>query len=287
METNAARSPVVSVVVPVRNGLPWLDDQLHALALQQCEVPWEVVVADNGSSDGTVELVRGWARRHPRIRLVDASSRTGPAAARNCGVAQTDSPLLTFCDADDVVQPGWLSACVEALERAPAARGTFDFTLLNNGHRSIPIVAATSQLAFLPAALGANFCVRREAFDAVGGFAEDLDVGEDVDLSWRLQLQGYRLAVAEDAVVAKRERSTPLAVFRSSWSYGRSGPELYRRFHTLGMRRDGRGVVREWAWLVVAIPTLMYPSGRMRWARTFGLRTGRLCGSVALRTFFP
>ena len=84
--------------------------------------------------------------------------------------------------------------------------GVFDFWSLN-GRPGAPLQpAATQQLGFLPAGLGANLAVRRSAFDEVGGFAEELHVGEDIDLCWRLQLRGFRFAVATDAVVAKRER---------------------------------------------------------------------------------
>jgi len=277
----------VSVVVPVRDGLPWIDEQLRALAGQQCDADWEVVVADNGSTDGTRATVEDWAVRHPHIRLVDASGRPGPAAARNTGVAAASGQMLAFCDADDVVQPGWLTACVEVLARADAAAGTFDFTSLNGGPISSPVVAATRQLAFLPAALGANLCVRRTAFEAVGGFTEDLAVGEDIDLSWRLQLRGFRFVVAADAVVAKREPIEPRLVFRAAWSYGQSGPVLYRRFRKSGMGRDLKGAVKEWAWLAVAWPGVVDIGWRRRWMRTFGVRGGRLAESVNQRVFFP
>lgn len=287
METRAATAPAVSVIVPVRNGLPWITEQLRSLADQECDVPWEVVVADNGSNDGTAEVVANWVRRHCRFQLVDASSRIGPGAARNVGAANSTGSLLAFCDADDIVQPGWLAACVEALDHHDAARGTFDFTLLTRGVRSVPTVAATSQLAFFPAALGANLAIRRDVFEAIGGFAEDLLVGEDIDLSWRLQLSGYGLGIAQNAVVAKREPLSATEVLRTNWSYGWSGPVLYRRFRSDGMKRDVQGALKEWTWLLLALPTLTYHSGRVRWARTLGVRTGRLAGSLTLRTFFP
>src|SRR5665213_4169463 len=99
---------MISVVLPVRDGLPWLDEQLGALAAQHCDEPWEVVVADNGSSDASVALARDWAERCAAMRVLDASARVGPAAARNAGVMAARGELLAFCDADDVVQAGWL-----------------------------------------------------------------------------------------------------------------------------------------------------------------------------------
>ena len=113
---------MISVIVPVRNGMPWLEEQLRALSEQQCEEPWEVVVADNGSTDESRLVVQEWANRAHMIRLVDASKVRGPEppAMRGSGAAQGE--LLAFCDADDVVQPGWLAAHVLALAEADASR---------------------------------------------------------------------------------------------------------------------------------------------------------------------
>ncbi len=278
---------MISAILPVRDGGPWLADQLTALASQDCAEPWEVVIADNGSSDGSEELARRWAEEHPGFHFVDASVRQGPSAARNAGAAAASGDLLAFCDADDVVQRGWLAGCVAALGDADVVAGHLDLWSLNGGPPAPPQPAATRQLGFLPAALGANLAVRRSAFDAVGGFSEELVTGEDIDLSWRLQLAGFRFAPAPGAVVAKRERSRVGLVFRQARTYGRCGPALFRRYQSEGARRDLAGALRAWIWLVVALPTLVRPRRRAAWARTAAVRLGRLEGSVAERVFFP
>lgn len=275
-----------SVIVPVRDGMPWLDEQLAALAAQRCPVPWEVVVVDNGSTDDSRACARRWASDLPQLQVVEAPAAPGAAGARNVGAAAARGSLLLFCDCDDVVQEGWAAACVAALGRADVVAGSFDFGSLNGGPGG-PVPVATRQLNFLPAGLGANLAVRRGAFEAVGGFSEDLAVGEDIDLSWRLQLRGYRFAVASDAVVAKRERDGAAATFRGALAYGRSGTVLFRRFRAAGMRRDLRGAVRSWLWLVVHIGAVLDRRGRRRWVRAAGMRLGRLLGSVRTGTFFP
>ena len=110
------------------------------------------------------------------------------------------------------------------------------------------------QLGFLPAGLGANLAVRREAFESVGGFAEELLIGEDIDLCWRLQLEGYRFVIEFGAVVAKRERPGFQEVFRQAAAYGRSGPALYRRHRRTGAKRNLGGAAKSWLWLVVLSP---------------------------------
>jgi GT2 family glycosyltransferase len=273
--------------VPVRDGLPWLDDQLAALATQKCDEPWEVIVADNGSRDASVELARDWASRYPAIRVIDASAKAGPAAARNVGVEVARGQFLAFCDADDVVQPGWLHACATALAQADVVAGVFDLHSLNDAEECEPAPAATSQLGFLPAGLAANLAVRREAFTAVGGFDEVRFVGEDIDLCWRLQLAGYRFVVTAAAVVAKRERTNLRGVFARALAYGRCGPDLYRRYRAQGASRDFVGSARSWVWLIVSLPRLGRADIRQQWVRAAGVRLGRLSGSLRERVLFP
>jgi glycosyltransferase involved in cell wall biosynthesis len=286
-EQFTSEPPLISVVVPVRNGMPWLEQQLQALSTQEVSAGWEVVVADNGSDDGTRSCVERWRERDPRIRLVDASSRRGAAAARNIAVQAARGSLLAFCDADDVVRPGWIAAMWAALADAELVAGVFDFGALDGVPSSFPVPAATRQLGFLAFGLSANLAVPRGVFEAIHGFDEDLSPEEDVDLCWRLQLAGHRFAVATDAVVEKRERPAGLSTFRGAWAYGRCGPRLYVRYRGVGMRRDLRGAAKAWVWLVVTLPALVQRSRRRQWVRTFSIRSGRLAGSLHLRVFFP
>jgi glycosyltransferase involved in cell wall biosynthesis len=280
-------SPLISVVVPVRNGMPWLDHQLSALSAQEVPVGWEVVVADNGSQDETRRCVEGWSVRDERIHLVDASARSGAAAARNIGVGSARGRILAFCDADDVVRPGWIAALLTALSDADLVAGVFDFGALDGSPSVAPVPAATRQLGFLPFGLGANLAVARKTFEAVAGFDETLLPGEDVDLCWRLQLAGNRFGVASDAVVEKRARAPGLPTFRGAWAYGRCGPRLYTRYRSHGMRRDIRGAAKAWVWLTATLPTLVVRSRRHQWVHTFAVRSGRLAGSAHLLVFFP
>jgi GT2 family glycosyltransferase len=286
-EQNKDKPPLISVVVPVRNGMPWLEHQLRALSAQDVPVEWEVVVADNGSDDGTRSCVERWSERDPRIHLVDASARRGAAAARNIGVRSAHGSLLAFCDADDVVRPDWVNSMRRALADADLVAGVFDFGALEGSPSALPVPAATRQLGFLSFALSANLAASREVFDAVHGFDEGLSPEEDVDLCWRLQLAGYRLAVATDAVVEKRERPTGMATFRAAWAYGRCGPRLYTRYRAEGMKRDLLGAAKSWVWLAATLPMLVQRSRRRQWVRTFAIRSGRLAASAQLRVFFP
>ena len=278
---------MISVVVPVLDGLPWLEEQLAALCAQECPQPWEIVVADNGSTDGTVEAARSWVEHCANLRVVDASARAGPAAARNIGAQAAAGELLAFCDADDVVRPDWLGSIARCLAEADVVGGEFDMASLNGGWPAVPAPPATWQMGFLPAGLSSNLGVRRSAFEEAGGFSEDLRVGEDVDLCWRLQLAGRRFALAPGAVVAKREDERLGRVFRRALAYGRSGPLLYRRYRAAGARRQLWAAARSMGWLLVAVVRLRDPRVRRSWARAAGMRLGRLVGSIEQGVFFP
>src|SRR4029453_12460657 len=82
-----SRPSSVSVVVPAYNAAATLGDQLDALAAQQFEDDWELVVVDNGSTDGTAELARHHRRRFPAFTLVHGGLARGPSAPRNAGAA--------------------------------------------------------------------------------------------------------------------------------------------------------------------------------------------------------
>jgi glycosyltransferase involved in cell wall biosynthesis len=281
---------VISVIVPVKNGLPWLDEQMKALFDQQCCYPWEVIVADNGSTDRSADVVEGLTCQHARLRLVDASSVTGPGATRNVGARFARGDVLAFCDADDVVHPGWVESWAHALADADLAGGLTDYWSLNDLPPPRPAVLrpppARCQFEYLDAAGSGNMAVRRDAFEQVCGFDEDLAVGEDIDLCWRMQLAGYRFTIGE-GVISRREKNGTYALLRRSIQYGRCGPVLYQRYRGAGLRAEPLSAVRAWLYLIATSPRLFDAHSRRIWVRNAGWRIGRLIESCRRLVFFP
>ena len=205
----------ISVVIPVYNGAATIGDQLEALSRQTSPRSWELVVADNGSTDNTLAIVDQWTPELPAVRVVDGSKHRGVSYARNCGVLASRAPLVLICDADDIVASDWLEALVKGLQTADLVGGAFDYITLND-HRDLEnrtfgdTGELSSRLRFLPFAVGANFGMRRAVFDAIGGWDSRYGLGgNDVDFSWRAQLAGFKLAYVPDALVARRLRSKP------------------------------------------------------------------------------
>lgn len=275
----------------MRDAAATLADQLGALAGQRYEGRWEVVVADNGSVDDSSAIARRWADRLPELRVVDASAGSGAAHARNAGARAAAGDALVFCDADDVVGPGWLAALAAGLRQAPLVGGRLDFDLLNSdvSYRYEPPPAIHVHLDFLPAAASANLAVTREVFEACGGFSERHPGAgaEDVDFCWRAQLLGHALGYAEDAVVSYRLRRTAGAYRRQLRHYGTCDALLYRDFRRQGVPRPAIiGALRAWAWVLVRLPWLLRSPDKELWARWLAYRSGRLAGSLRYRVPF-
>ena len=135
--------PVVSVVVPAFDAESTLGEQLGALAGQVGAPVFEVLVCDNGSRDGTAGVVWSFVGRSvgsvawSGVRLVDASVRRGPAAARNVGAGRARGEFLVFCDADDVVSPGWVAALHAGLADHDLVAGGLEWELLNRDRKSV------------------------------------------------------------------------------------------------------------------------------------------------------
>ena len=123
---------MLSVVVPVLDCETMIETQLDALAAQDYKGDWEVLVVDNGSTDGTIEVAKAYADRLPNLRIIDASSRRGVSHARNCGARAADGDLILICDADDRVRPSWVRKMAEASRTLDIIGGYLDTKQLND-----------------------------------------------------------------------------------------------------------------------------------------------------------
>jgi glycosyltransferase involved in cell wall biosynthesis len=202
--------------MPARDAAPTLERALRALEAQQLEEPFEVIVVDDGSRDQTAEI----ARRHPEIvRLVRSESSEGPGAARNRGVQEARAPVLAFTDADCFATPDWLVRGLEALNEADLVQGR---VVPDPSTPRTPFDRTLSVEADRGFFQTANLFVRRESFDAVGGFrdwvlerrrdrrwavdrrrgrAMRTPIGEDTHFGWTVRRLGARTAFAPQALV--------------------------------------------------------------------------------------
>jgi glycosyltransferase involved in cell wall biosynthesis len=185
--------PVASVVLPTRGRAPYLEVALDSLAAQDLVEPWELIVVDDGSSDGTRALLE---RRGVRSLRLDPARGLNPA--RNAGIDVAASDLVAFTD-DDVRAPtGWLRALVEGARRHPGAealggpiRPRFEGrTPRGCGREDPPLTTLDLGPRDKPAQMvwGANLAVRRSAVERVGRFDETIHGGGD-EQEWLERLQ--------------------------------------------------------------------------------------------------
>jgi glycosyltransferase involved in cell wall biosynthesis len=285
------RPTLVTVVLPVRNGERHLGRQLAALAEQSYPGPWELLVVDNGSTDGSREAARSFAGELPQLRIVDASSRRGLNHARNIGVDAARGDLLAFCDADDAADPGWLAGLVDAAAGADIVGGVLDGQELNGpvarAWRSQRFIDRPSE-QFLPFVPGGNCAVWTSVARHLRWDEEFVFGGSDMEFCWRAHQAGYRIAEAPGAVMRQGYRHGLAELGRQFFAYGLGGPLLYRRFRAHGMRRPPlREVAADWAGLAWGLPaSVRSPEQRGQAVKLAALRLGRVVGSVQRRTFF-
>lgn len=221
----SSETPRATVVIATFNGLPYVHRQLDALVSSPTTSAFEIVVADNGSTDGTRAQIE--ARGDDVVRVVDASARQGRCFARNQGASAALGNLLLFLDQDDVAAPGYVDAMVGALAESSIVAARMDGTLLNNGWlaaaRGVPQSEGLPPPSPLPWAYACTLGIRRDAFTSVRGFDEEMNDGsEDLDLCWRLHAAGHDLIFVPDAVLHYRFPRTKRALFAQGRRYGRA-----------------------------------------------------------------
>lgn len=216
-----AHKPVaglVSIVIPNWNGKKFLPGCLDSLAqLDYGDV--EIIIVDNGSKDGSVELLQS---QYPQVKLVRFAKNTGFSVAVNAGIKASQGEFVALLNNDTVVEPNWISEMVRVLVEHPEAGSAGckmlaydDRTLLDGagdgyrrgglpgriGHRERDLGQFDTQRYILGACGGAAL-YRRSLFDDIGMFDEDYFAYlEDVDLGLRAQSAGYKCIYVPSAVM--------------------------------------------------------------------------------------
>jgi len=209
--------PLVSVIVPVFNNADGISLLLGALETQSYDNRnYEIIIVDNGSQDGTFEVTSLVASNSNATIKVTKELRVGAYAARNKGVAEAAGEILAFTDSDCIPTPTWLERGVAALKTSSSdgAAGGVEFTFIGARANPFEYVDSVNKLAQetyvtkLGFAATANFFVRKQAVDELGGFDSNLRSGGDYEFGQRFTASGRELIYAGDAIVQHPARST-------------------------------------------------------------------------------
>lgn len=227
----------LSLIIPVYNDAATIGEQLDALAVQAWPDRCEVIIADNGSSDGSIQIAKSYEGRLPNLRLIDASGRRGAAHARNKGAAAAMGETIAFIDSDDVVSVGWVAAIAEAAKKYDFMASRFDYQKLRQkpeqeygGGTQVSGIQHMWWPPFYPHSGACGIAIKKRLHEMVGGFDEDLLRLQDTDYCIRLYKQGTRLKFVPEASIHIRNRASYKGVFRQAKSWGRYNVLLYKRY---------------------------------------------------------
>jgi glycosyltransferase involved in cell wall biosynthesis len=280
----------LSVVIPARNEEHRLGAQLDALLSQAWNGEWEVIVVDNGSTDGTASIVRRYSELSPRVRYVLAGERADQSFAANAGVDAAAGSAVAFCDADDVVGDGWLAAMAAGLADNDVVTGPNELDRLNppwlasSRGRSITEPVGTFAGVF-PCVRGNNYGVRPAVWAKVGPLKEGFFPVADLEFSLRCWLHGIAIVGLPAAVVHYRYRERPRDLWRQGFAYGSHRPRIARLLRDAGKPRPARfGGWKSWLLLLATVPTSITRAGRARLLWLAGNRLGQVVGSVRYGT---
>lgn len=252
----------VSVVVTVLNEAKHLRDLLESLVVQ--EGPYEVLVVDAGSRDGTLEIARRFEREFPGFRVLEHPGSRGES--RNAGVAAATGEYVAFIDGDCIANAFWLKTlralargdrivagrtiqigywAFERLERVELRRRGFDITFPSS-----------------------NLLYPRSAFLSLGGFDGRFVTAEDIDLNFRAVESGLGIAYGEDAVVYHRARDSVSGFLRQAYwnGYGRKQLTLKhgRLWSEYSFRRMLSGQMSVWGLARMSWAVMGYLACRLR-----------------------
>jgi glycosyltransferase involved in cell wall biosynthesis len=246
--------PAVTVIVSTRNRAHYLPEVLRTLSAQDCEVPFEVIVVDNGSTDATPSVLGEWCARDPRFRMV-SEPRPGLSRGKNAGIRASRAPLLLFTDDDMRVVPGWVASYDALFSRhegnalllaggpivpIPYDLGQWPDWLDEPGLADAGLLDHREQRALrkFEYAWGGNMAVPRRLFDRFGLWdeaaglqgdgrvtREDSEFFEDTELQDRVRKAGGSTWFCPQAVVyhrVDRASVTPRRILATAFARGRN-----------------------------------------------------------------
>lgn len=223
---------MISFIIPVYNAQKTIEKCVNSVLMQDCEK--EVIIIDNGSTNGTLELIKTLAQKNNEIKVLRKKKR-GPGAARNRGLEVAKGGYIGFVDSDVILLKGWANKAVEKLETEKdivgvggtarnAARGIiaelFDPLFLYYLNRTEGYVAS---LATMNALFKGNL-IKNEKFD------ENFVTSEDPEFSFRLRRKGYRLLLSKELEVLHHHPMEFKDIFRRWFYYGKNYSRPYLRY---------------------------------------------------------
>lgn len=281
----------LSVILPCFNGAETIALQLEALANQQWDGEWEVIVSNNGSTDNSMEIVERYRDRLPNLRIVNAHNppepRLGVTHSYNVGIKAATGDAFAFCESDDEVTPGWVAAMAQALTTYDLVAGPLDHTKLNpdwlveafETGRQLKGFNTVEFIHPAPYASGCNMGMKRSTYAAVGEINQAIRYVWDMEYCWRAHDAGFPLQFVPDAVTHYRLRDTLPGLYRQNRNWGEEQALLRRlnqkKISRMALVKDSSNVLIN----VLGVVTIFSKARLARWASNTGWCVGNLRGN--------
>ena len=287
--------PPASIIIPNWNGAHHLSTCLDSLR-RQSYLSFEIVVVDNGSTDGSLELLE---KDYPEVKVVALPENRGFAGGVNAGIREARGEIIAVFNNDAEADPRWLEELAEALARHPEAGMATPKVLLFDRRDVINTVGDFYGVDGVPGnrgvwqrdegqfdreeyifgAAGVAAAYRRAMLDEVGLFDEDFfSFCEDVDLAWRAQLAGWKCVYVPRAVVYHKLSATGGGKMASYYCGRNFIYVIAKNYPTALLKKHWRRIV--YAQFDIAWKALKAWRGEAARARLRGQLAG-LCGLVS------
>jgi glycosyltransferase involved in cell wall biosynthesis len=267
------QAPFVSIIIPVKNFERTIEKTFdYLLNVDYPRDRWEWVIADGGSNDRTIEIIKKWQKKYPFIRLVEIPNCPSPGFARNKALEVVRGEFLFFTDADCAPDKNWITEMLKHFLRDPEISTVggevytlkvdpdnlveawcqhFRFNMVSprygfikeGYYPSFPLMPLPSDIGGHKAYFfgTCNVAYRREAMQQIGARFWDRPTGEDMDLSYQHRLRGWKFYFAPKAKVDHMHRAD-LKLLRKVWvTYGQAHLPLIEKY----VRKRGIEVIMQ------------------------------------------
>jgi glycosyltransferase involved in cell wall biosynthesis len=283
----------LTIVMPCYSAEATLAAQLDAFVREPNAGEWELLIADNGSMDNSRTIAERYRARMPQLRVIDASARRSCASAKNIGAESALGEALIFCDADDVIAPGYVRAMARALDQHDMVACRYEFKKLNppwlvkarggNQENGLPTLKYPP---YSNHAWGGSLGIRTHIHRLLNGYDESMRYLADTDYCVRAQQMGFKIQFVRDAVVHYRHRSTLRSIYRQARTWSEYDQAIFARYGGKATKEKWRWRAHANIWITVLKRTpelLRSQEGRGILMWRLGCQIGYLLGSVKHR----
>lgn len=232
--SKSSKNKKISVIIPVYNDPSGLEDTLNSLVEQDFPKDlFEIIVADNGSTDSTLSVIENFADRYPGfIKKVQELNTQSSYAARNIGIKESGTPIVTFIDADMTVKKDWIKNVLKSLKKnqtrclvcnVEVATGRKSVFALYDKMVSFPIKRYVKEYHFTPVGC---LTIYTDIFKKIGLFDQKLISGGDREFGNRVYEAGYKISYAPDIVVKHPARYSLNKLLLKAFRVGRGLKQL-------------------------------------------------------------